>query len=150
MVAGILRRLVLRIVQHFKAFCRCQRCPFSFTHHSFQEIIMLTLVNFGNTCSSNIAHFVIDHSGTHVYYEKICNTGIVNAGRDHEGKYWASWTPDGEACPTDYVTECACLDDALSDLEIELKHETFLTAKSIKIPIDIIFADRSAWASASK
>jgi hypothetical protein len=93
---------------------------------------MLTLANFENTCSTNIAHVVFDSSGTHVYYEEVCNTGTVNAGRDHEGKYWASWTPDGEACPTDYVTEYICLNDALSGLEAELESRVVIVGTHLK------------------
>jgi hypothetical protein len=41
--------------------------------------------------------------------------------QSHEGAYWATWTPKGEICSNAYATEHHCLDNALSNLEVEME-----------------------------
>jgi hypothetical protein len=83
----------------------------------------LKIQPFKNPQTGNTAEMVIDSDGLCIHYLEICTQGVVKAGTDHEESFWASWTPEGQAYSTDCVADCACLDDALSGLESELKAE---------------------------
>jgi hypothetical protein len=81
----------------------------------------LKLGTLENTQTGNTAELLLNEDNTWLYYKEICALGVVEGGLDHEGAYWATWTPKGEICSNAYTTEHHCLDDALSNLEVEME-----------------------------
>jgi hypothetical protein len=88
--------------------------------HKEMTVTTLKIQLFKNPQTGNTAEMVIDGDGLCTQYLEVCTGGVVNAGQDHEGTYWATWIPADEVYPSAYVAEEACLDDALSGLEVEL------------------------------
>lgn len=80
----------------------------------------LKLGTFKNPQTDNTAELLMDQDDTCLYYKEICVLGVVEAGLDHEGTYWATWTPKGEVYSEACSTDNPCLDDALSGLETEM------------------------------
>jgi predicted RNase H-like HicB family nuclease len=71
--------------------------------------------NFRNIQTGNVAELVIDN-GICVYYKEACTWGIVAAGINEDGCYWASWASWESTHPYG-ISDAASLDDALIGLE---------------------------------
>jgi hypothetical protein len=82
----------------------------------------LQIKAFPNNITGNPIEVVLS-GNTCTYYTEVCDAGVVEAGIDPQGFYWASWTRSIEISPLMYVIEWATLDEALSDLESEIADE---------------------------
>lgn len=78
----------------------------------------LNLQAFKNIETGTTAALLINGSNECTYYQEVCPQGIVSAGQDQHGMYWASYTLDDTVRLI--VSECPCLDDALNDLGANL------------------------------
>jgi hypothetical protein len=81
----------------------------------------LKLGTLKNSQTGNTAELLINEDDLCLFYREPCELGLVEAGQDHEGTYWATWTPKGAIYSVAHSTDNPCLDDALSGLETEIE-----------------------------
>jgi hypothetical protein len=91
------------------------------------QTLKLKLETFKNSQTGNTAELLMNEDNICLYYREPGELGLVEAGQDHKGAYWATWTSKSPIYlehEEDYMeaesTGNRCLDDALNSLECEL------------------------------